>query len=266
MAVMADRRHGDLRPRAPARAPVLSPDAHRDLERQLAQGPPRKRRVVARPRPARRAAHAGDQAHRPGSAADAVHGCAATRCSTTARAAGTASRSLTRLGASDVDHQLRRRPGPEQRRRRGRVAVAEEDFDPFDEARMVSAVGGGIRFVRSTRPTAASSTRRSMSASCAGTSGCALGRRSRDPGPSRWWSAATTTSPRPTPMSGMPRPSPRRHPRSPPERAAFGALLEQGLVDGYRRDQIATPGATRGGTTAPACSTRTTGCGSTTCC
>src|SRR4029079_15106390 len=27
------------------------------------------------------------------------------------------------------------------------VAVSEDDFDPFDEARMVSAVCGGIRFV-----------------------------------------------------------------------------------------------------------------------
>ena len=41
MAVMADRRYRDVRPRAPARPALLGrpTDAHRDLERQLAQGP-----------------------------------------------------------------------------------------------------------------------------------------------------------------------------------------------------------------------------------
>src|SRR6266516_1505134 len=41
----------------------------------------------------------------------------------------------SKVGATDVDTNF------------GDVPVSEDDFDPFDEARMVSAVCGGIRFV-----------------------------------------------------------------------------------------------------------------------
>lgn len=49
----------------------------------------------------------------------------------------------SRLGATDVVANFG--DGPVRDSRAG--AQAEEDFDPFDEARMVSAVCGGIRFV-----------------------------------------------------------------------------------------------------------------------
>ena len=88
-------------------------------------------------------------------------------------------------------------------------AASEEDFDPFDEARMVSAVvdrvaGGRSGSSASTPRTAGSSARRSTTASCAGTSGSRAGSaRTRSTATSRWSSAATSTSPRPTPTSGI---------------------------------------------------------------
>ena len=48
------------------------------------------------------------------------------------------------------------------------------------------------------------------------------------------------------------------------ERAAFDRLLAWGLIDAYRASTT-RPGATPGGTTARACSTRTSGCASTIC-
>ena len=52
----------------------------------------------------------------------------------------------SRLGSDDVVTNFGAGPvrnsGPG-----GAVSLAEEDFDPFDEARMMSAVCGGIRFV-----------------------------------------------------------------------------------------------------------------------
>jgi len=52
----------------------------------------------------------------------------------------------TRLGASDVVTNFG--DGPVRDSRAGAASgLSEDDFDPFDEARMVSAVCGGIRFV-----------------------------------------------------------------------------------------------------------------------
>ncbi|HET7727204.1 MAG TPA: exodeoxyribonuclease III [Candidatus Limnocylindrales bacterium] len=52
----------------------------------------------------------------------------------------------TRLGASDVIANFG--DGPVRDSRAGAAAgLSEDDFNPFDEARMVSAVSGGIRFV-----------------------------------------------------------------------------------------------------------------------
>ena len=99
------RRHGHVRPHPPARPALLSraeatePDAHRDLERQLAQGPPRQGGVVARAGRAGRPAHAGDEAHRRRRARSSPSGCSATSCSTTARGAGTGWRSRAGWGS-----------------------------------------------------------------------------------------------------------------------------------------------------------------------
>ena len=52
----------------------------------------------------------------------------------------------SRVGASDIVTNFG--DGPVRDSRAGAaVAVSEDDFDPFDEARMISAVCGGIRFV-----------------------------------------------------------------------------------------------------------------------
>ena len=58
------RRPGRRGAPRPDRAGVPWSHAHRDLERQLAEGPARARERLARARPAGRAAHAGDQARR----------------------------------------------------------------------------------------------------------------------------------------------------------------------------------------------------------
>jgi len=52
----------------------------------------------------------------------------------------------TRLGARDVITNFGDGPVRDSRAGAG-VGLAEDDFDPFDEARMVSVVSGGIRFV-----------------------------------------------------------------------------------------------------------------------
>ena len=93
------------------------------------------------------------------------------RSSTTARAAGTASRSPARSPSTDVVTNFGDGPVRDSERRRG-VAVGEDDFDPFDEARMVSAVVRSASGSRaSTRRTGGSSAARSTTASCAGSSG-----------------------------------------------------------------------------------------------
>jgi exodeoxyribonuclease III len=53
---------------------------------------------------------------------------------------------LTRVGASDVVSNFGDGPVRDSSAGSG-LTVSEDDFDPFDEARMVSAVCGGVRFV-----------------------------------------------------------------------------------------------------------------------
>ena len=220
--------------------------------------------MVARPRPARRPAHAGDQAHGPGSAADAVHG---------ARLRGDPPRRrpLERRRDPDAargvgrDHELRRRPRPEQRRRRGRVAR-----------------GGGLRPVRrgahgqrrqrrhpvhfdlrAQRPRRRLAVLRRQAALVRTARALGRGVASRDR--ARGGRRRLQRRPDRRRCLGC-RPSPRRDPR-----LAAGACRVRGAARARPRGRLSahairTPGATRGGTTAPACSTRTTGCGSTTCC
>ena len=52
----------------------------------------------------------------------------------------------SRVGVDGGRHELRRRARP-RLVGRGVVAVSEDDFDPFDEARMISAICGGVRVV-----------------------------------------------------------------------------------------------------------------------
>jgi exodeoxyribonuclease-3 len=115
------------------------------------------------------------------------------------------------------------------------AAFAEEDFDPFDEARMLSAVTGGIRFVSVYAPN---------------------GRVVDSPfyvGKLAWferlhrWLTETAAPAQPLVVGGdfnvAPAPidvwdEARAHGGthvSAPERAAFSALLDWGLVDAYRR-------------------------------
>ena len=54
---------------------------------------------------------------------------------------------LTRVGAEDVITNFGDGPGARLVGRARRWRVTEDDFDPFDEARMVSAVCGGVRVV-----------------------------------------------------------------------------------------------------------------------
>ena len=106
---------------------------------------------------------------------------------------------------------------------------------------------GKLRLVRAARAAGSATSRRSTSRTA------------------RWSSAATSTSPRPTPTSGTPAPRTAARTCREPERAAFRRLLDVGPG---RRVPVAprrAAAASRGGTTARACSTRTSGCGSTTC-
>ncbi len=93
MAVMAVADTATFDLARAARQAVLSAGADRDLERQLAQGPPGGRRAVAGQGPARRAADPGDEALATTTRRSCRCGCWATRWPTTARGAGTASRS-----------------------------------------------------------------------------------------------------------------------------------------------------------------------------
>ena len=103
-------------------------------------------------------------------------------------------------------------------------------------------------------------------ASCAGSSAPGAGWTRRAIPARRWSSAATSTSPRRTTTSGR---RARAHGGthvSEPERAGFRDLLDWGLTtrsaSSTRRPRAGSPG----GTTGPATSTRTSGCGSTICC
>ena len=102
--------------------------------------------MVAGPRAARRRPPPGNEADRRGRAGRWRSRCAATSSSITARAAGTASPSRANAVPGPVVTNFG--DGPVRNSGSGAsVSLAEEDFDPFDEARMVAAVTGGIRFV-----------------------------------------------------------------------------------------------------------------------
>ena len=122
------------------------------------------------------------------------------------------------------------------------VQVGEDDFDPFDEARMVSAVCGGIRFVSLYAPN---------------------GRVVGSPfyaGKLRWfervrrWLDETQSPDEPLVLGGDLNATPtdadvwsaaRAHGGthvSPPERAALAALRDWGLVDAYRAAAGDVPG------------------------
>ena len=99
-------------------AVASAPHAHRDLERQLAEGPAPPRRGVPRLRRRRRAVPPGDEARRQElPRADVLRRSATSRC-TTGRASGTASRSCRGSGSTNVDERLRRRARRSVRRRR----------------------------------------------------------------------------------------------------------------------------------------------------
>ena len=152
------------------------------------------------------------------------------------------------------------------------VAVGEEDFDPSDEARMVSAVidPAGPLAARSgssacTPPTAESSAPLSSPASSAGTSAWSAGCGRRAGQMTRWSSAATSTSPRPTRTSGIP-PQSTAAPTSPSPNVRRSGHSWTGAWSMPTGSSVPSPDASHGGITAPAISTRTSGCGSTTCC
>ena len=140
---------------------------------------------------------------------------------------------LTRVGAEDVVTNFG--DGPVRDSSAGAaVAVSEDDFNPFDEARMVSAVCGGVRVVSLYAPN---------------------GRIVGSPffeGKLRWferlarWLAETRSPDEPLVLGGdynvTPAPEDvwsetRAHGGthvSPPERAALATLRDWGLVDTYR--------------------------------
>ena len=145
------------------------------------------------------------------------------------------------------------------------VAVSEEDFDPFDEARMVSAVCGGIRVASIYAPN---------------------GRVVESPfylGKLRWFERLAAWAAEP-PAPGTPlviggdynvAPTdedvwspPAAHGGthvSEPERAALARLRDAGPHGRVSRTTSRHPAASPGGTTARACSTRTRACASTCC-
>ena len=142
------------------------------------------------------------------------------------------------------------------------LAVSEDDFDPFGEARMVSAVCGGVRVASLYAPN---------------------GREVGSPffeGKLRWfdrllrWLEETQAPDAPLVLGGDYNVTPadidvwspaKAHGGthvSEPEREALARLRAWGLTDAYR-EHNPRAGGSPGGTTAPACSTRTRACGST---
>ena len=168
----------------------------------------------------------------------------------------------SRVGIADVGHQLRGRPGAGQpaRRDRGR----EEDFDPSDEARMVSAVCGGIRVVCLYAPNG----RVVGSPFYEGKLRWferlrALARRGLRHRRSPWSSAATSTSPRPTTMSGIPSRRTAARTCRQPERDALRRLATGAWLTRTGAHEPDARAVLAGGTTGRGCSTGTWACAST---
>ena len=173
---------------------------------------------------------------------------------------------LSRVGIEDVITNFG--DGPVRDSTAGAaVAVSEDDFDPFDEARMVSAVCGGVRVVSLYAPNGrvvGLAVLRGQAALVRARSGAGSTRRrspdeplaprrrlQRDAGaPSDVWSEATGA---------------RRHARL---RARARGARQPARVGPARTPtgrSAPSAAASRGGTTGPACSTRTRACGSTCC-
>ncbi len=220
---------------------------------------------MARPRRAGRAAHPGDEALRRRRARDAdAH--AGLRDGPPRRGPLERRRDpVSRVGIEDVVTNFG--DGPVRDSSAGAtVAVSEDDFNPFDEARMVSAICGGVRVASAcTRPTGAWWARRSSRASCAGSSGCRAGwpRRSRPASPLVLGGDYNVT-PADIDVWSPAKAHGGTH-VSEPEREALARLRAWGLVDTYRDAAARSRAGSRGGTTGPACSTATRACGSTCC-
>ena len=163
-------------------------------------------------------------------------------------------------------HELRRRAGPRFRpRRRRRRNASEDDFDPFDEARMVAATVDGMRFVSLYAPNGRVVGSPFYAGKLAWFERLARWvREDAGRGRRRSSSVATSTSPRPTRTSGMPPRSTAGRTSRSPSGPPSGRCWSPGSPTPTVR-AMTSPAASRGGTTAPACSTRTSECASTTC-
>ena len=147
----------------------------------------------------------------------------------------------------------------------GASGLDEEDFNPFDEARMLGAVVGGVRVVCLYAPNGR------VVGSPFFEGKLALVRAARR------WLDETRSPDEPLVLAGDYNVTPsdedvwdpvKAHGGthvSEPERAALASLRDWGLVDGYRAVNPMRRATSRGGTTGPGCSTATRACGSTCC-
>ena len=120
----------------------------------------------------------------------------------------------SRVGFDDVVTNFG--DGPVRNSGPGATAPSEADFDPGTEARMVSAVCGGVRVVSIYAPNGrVVDTPWYAGQAALVRAARALARGDAGPGGCRCWSAATSTSPRRTTTSGTrPRPTAARTSRS----------------------------------------------------
>ena len=214
--------------------------------------------MVARARPARRAPDAGDEAGRRRRAGRSLRAPPATSSRTTARAAGTASPSP----AASASPTWSRTSASRCARRDARTCG---DDEPLAEARMISAVCGGVRVVSLYAPNGRVVDSPFYQAKLAWFERLARWlAEARDPGDAAGPRRRLQRRARRRRRLGPDR-LPRRHARlaRPSARPSRGSA-RWGLVDAYRLHHP-SPGATPGGTTAPATSTRTSACASTTC-
>ena len=195
----------------------------------------------------------------------------ATSCSTTARAAGTASRSPHAADrcADRRGHELRRRAGPRQRpARRGRRMSARRTSTRSTRRGWSSAVVDGIASSACTRPNGRVvglavlrrqaglvRTRSRAGSPRRATPGRAAGRRRR---PQRRADAMPTCGTRPRPTAA-------RTCRE-PERAALPSLLDWGSSTATAPNRPEPGALLVVGLPRRQCSTRTSACASTTCC
>ena len=198
-------------------------------------------------------------------AGDAVRGWPATSSSTTARGAGTASPSRPGLGVdgrrsptSATGRSATRAAGAASARRRGGLQPVRRG------AHGVARCAAGSASSACTRPTAGSWARRSTRASCAGSSGSRAGsRETRETDEPLVLGGDFNVTPRPTDVWERGRPT-----AAPTSRAGAGRVRDAARLGPGRPLPLASgrsPAASRGGTTGPACSTRTRACASTSC-